>query len=166
MTSSCGCVGARLPARRNIHIRATQCGNGWAPEQLEGTLDVGPQDLKRTGDSCLTSGSEAVCISAPTQNGAGSQADCLDDIGAATNASVHQHLYPTVHGCYDFRQRSQASRNAVELASSVIRHDHGCSSFINRAVSVIAGKDALDDNRTSPNIVDPPQIFPSDRRAR
>ena len=105
---------------------------------------------KRAGNSSLPGGGQAVGIGASAQHGAGSQADRFDDVGAATNASVHQDFDLTVHCRDDFGQSSQRRANSVELASAVIGNDHGGSAFIHRAARVFAGENALDDDRTGP----------------
>src|SRR5947208_3291073 len=103
-------VHALVPTRRNIHIRAIQCANGGTAKQFESALQVSAQNFKCAGDACLTSGGQTICIGASAEDGAGSEAESLGDVGAATNASIHQNFRLTVHGVYHFWQDTQRSR--------------------------------------------------------
>jgi hypothetical protein len=85
------------PVRRHIHVRTIQRRNGCAPEQLQGALHISPQDFKRAGNPGFASGGQAIGIRASAQNRAGSEADGLDNVSAATDASIHQDLDLTMH---------------------------------------------------------------------
>src|SRR6266436_2668826 len=150
LSANCQALFCSPPTRGHIHVRTVQRGDGRASQQTEGAFHVSPQDFKRAADASLASGGQAIGISAPTQNGAGSEAEGFDNVGAAANPAVHQDFGLTVHSGYDFGQGSQRSANAVELPSAMVGDDHRGGTFIDCASSVIPGENAFDGDRARP----------------
>src|SRR6266446_7593885 len=103
-----------------VHIGAIKCGNGCAAQELECPFHISPQDFQCACDTSLPGSSQAVSVSSADQHGVCSQADGLDDITAATNTAVHEHLGSAIHRGDNFRQHPQRSGNAVELATTMI----------------------------------------------
>ena len=89
-----------FPALGNVHIRPIQGCDGWATQQPESTIKIGPQDLNRSHHSSFPRRSQAIGVSASAQNRVCPQANCFDDVSAAPNATVHQNLDLTVY-CFD-----------------------------------------------------------------
>src|SRR5712692_1830232 len=159
-------LGLTKPALGNMHVRMVERGDGCAPEQPERALQIRSQDLNRAGDPRFASRGQAVRIGSSTQHGASAQADCLDDVGASTNASIHQYFYLPVYRGRDLRQSSQGSGNAVELPAAMVRYRNRRDSLINGTPRVIAGQDAFDDDGAVPQITNPTQVCPRHRGGR
>src|SRR5207248_9233725 len=142
-----------VPVRRNI--RTVQRGNAGTPEQPEGSLHISPQNFQRACDARLPGCRQSVGVSSPNEHGSGSQANGFDDIAAATNAAIHQHLDSPVHRAHHFRQHSQSCWSAVKLASAMIGNNDCYSAFIHRSPRIISRKNAFDHDRTGPTFSDP-----------
>src|SRR5712671_5327661 len=149
-----------------MHVRMVERSDGCAPEQPERALQIRSQDLNRAGDPGFASRGQAVRIGSSTQHGARAQADCLHDVGASTNAAIHQYFYLTVYSGHDLRQSSQGSGNAVELPAAMVRYRNRRDSLINGPTRVIAGQDAFDDDRALPTFTNPTQVCPRHRGGR
>ena len=82
---------------------------------------------------------ETVGVGAPDQHGARAEAERFDDVAAAPDAAVQQHLDPLADGRDDFGQHAQRRRDAIELPPAVIRHDDrvGALSIARRASSPV-----------------------------
>ena len=70
----------------------------------------------------------AVDGEAPERRAAGehrarAERERLDDVGAAADAAVEEHLDPAVDRVDHLRQRVERRRDAVELAAAVVRDD-------------------------------------------
>lgn len=106
--------------RRNIHVGTVKGGNRRAPKKLKGPLEIGPQDLQRPRNAGLPCGSQAVGVRPAHQDRPGTETEGLYDVAPAAYASIQENLGSAIHGCDNFRQDSQGSRRAVELAPAVI----------------------------------------------
>ena len=60
------------------------------------------------------------------------EAERLDDVAAAADAAVHEHLDAIADGGDDFRQHAQRRRHAIELTAAVVRHDDRIGTGIDR----------------------------------
>ena len=102
-----------LPALWDIHVGTIQGGNGRTTEQLEGTLQISAQYLNCSRDPRFARCGKAIGIGTPTENRASPETNCLDNVGAPTNASVHQYLNLTVYRCHHLWQGTQRGGYAV-----------------------------------------------------
>src|SRR5678816_4142297 len=63
-----------------------------AAEQPHRTDHVGSKNLDRARDTGSAGGAERPCVGAAHEHRARAEADGLDDVGAATDAAIHQHF--------------------------------------------------------------------------
>jgi hypothetical protein len=108
-------------------------------EQPERALYVGAQNFERSVDSCLARGAKAVSVGSTYQDRASAEANGLDDIGAATNASIHQHFNLISDGFHNLRQDIERGGRAVQLPPSMIRHDNRRSPNVDCAAGILGG---------------------------
>src|SRR5580700_2195483 len=108
-------------------------------EQPERALYVGAQDFERSLDSCRPRGAKAVSVGPSYQDRASAEANGLDDIGAATNASIHPHFNLISDGFDNLRQDIERGGRTVQLPPSMIRHDHRRCPNIDCAAGILGG---------------------------
>ena len=123
-------------------------------------VDFVTQDAQHVLDALLAVHGQTVDVGASDQDRPGSERERLDDIAAAPNPAVHQHLGPVTDGVDDGRQRLEPARRRPELAAAVVRHDHAFGAELDRAHRVLRPHDALDVHRALPVVADPGQIVP------
>jgi hypothetical protein len=63
-------------------------------------------------------------------------------------------------------RRAQRGRSTVELSAAVIRHGDRRDALIDRPSRIVAGEDALGDDRPTPALADPAKVRPRHRGAR
>jgi len=78
-----------VPGSRNIDVRTIKLGDGRATEQPQSAVEVGAQNFDGAIDAGFSGGGQAIGVGASAEHGAGAEAESLDDVGAAANASVH-----------------------------------------------------------------------------
>src|SRR5579863_9030883 len=153
-----------FPTLRNIHVRAIKPGDGRTAEHLPCSVQIRAQNLDGAVDSGFARSGQTVGIGATAQHGASTEADGLNDVGAATNAAVHPDFNLAVDRLDHFRQRAQRSRKRIQLPAAMIRHRNCNGAFVNRTTRIFTGQNAFHYNRTFPGFADPAQVGPSDRR--
>src|SRR6202795_95288 len=149
-----------VPASRNIHIRTIQLGDGPTPKQSQRAIEVGTQNFDGATDAGFSGGGQAIGVGASAEHGAGAEAESLDDVGAAADASVHEAFGLPVDGLDDFRQGSQRRGNAIELAAAMIGDGNCRGAFVDRAARVFSSKDTFDDDGAALQFANPAEVAP------
>src|SRR5579871_4608966 len=116
--------------RRLRNEGPVQLADAFAAEQNECTIDIGSQDFDGALHSRLAGCGATIGIGTANQDGSRTQANRFHNLASAAHSSVHQHLRLAVYDFDNLGQSTERSRNAVELASSVIGYDHGSGSRI------------------------------------
>ena len=104
-------------------MRARDLGRRPAADELQGELDLGPQQLEHPRGALLAVDREPPERRPADEHGARAERERLDDVGAAPDAAVDEHLDPPVDRLDDLGQRVDRRRDAVELAAAVVRDD-------------------------------------------
>jgi len=133
-------------------------------QQLERPNEVGPEDLDGSRHTGATAGRQPVRVGAAHEDGPSAEAERLHDVAAAADSSVQEDLGLSVHGGDHLRQDAQGRRDAIELAATVIGNDDGFDAVVDRAASVLARMNTLDDDRPLPGFPDPAEILPAHHR--
>src|SRR5262249_56562157 len=81
------------------------------------------EQLERAAGPLLAVDDEPPERRPPGQDRTGAERERLEDVGAASDPSVEQHLDPAADGVNDLRQRVDRGRDAVELAPAVVGDD-------------------------------------------
>ena len=94
----------------------------------------------------------AVDGEAPQRRAAGehrarAEGERLDDVAAAPDAAVDEHLDPAVDRLDDLGQRVDRRRDAVELPAAVVRDDDPGGAVLARELRVLGRQHALDEQR-------------------
>ena len=147
-----------------IEIRAVQPRNRLATKKPQGSFQVDAQYFQRSCDTGGSRGSKTIRVGASNKDRTGSKADCFDNVGTATDASVHEHFDFASNRVYDFGKDVQRRRSAVELPSTMIRDHHRHCPVIHRSPGIFASENTLDHNGPVPNLPDPAKILPCHRR--
>jgi len=77
-----------VPALWNIDIGTIEFNDGRAAEQPHRAVEVGAQNFDGAIDAGFSSSGEAISVGASAEHGAGAEAEGLDDVGPAADASV------------------------------------------------------------------------------
>lgn len=145
----------RAPGLRDVHVGTIQRRNRRAAEKPQRALEIRPQDLDRSRDPRFAGRGKAVGVGASAEDGARTEAEGLDDVGAPANAAIHPYLGSTFDGRDDLRQRAQRRRNAIQLAAAMVRHGHRRRALVDGPERVVPGEDAFDDDRAAPAVAHP-----------
>src|ERR1700736_4936930 len=129
-----------------IEIRAVQPRNRLATKKPQGSFQVDAQYFQRSCDTGGSRGSKTIRVGASNKDRTGSKADCFDNVGTATDASVHEHFDFASNRVYDFGKDVQRRRSAVELPSTMIRDHHRHCPVIHRSPGIFASENTLDHN--------------------
>ena len=87
--------------------------------------------------SGFSSGGESVSVRTSYQHGASAQANGLDDVRAATHASIHQYFNLISYGFHHFGQNLQSGWSAIKLPSTMVGDDDGRRSVIHSAAGIL-----------------------------
>ena len=81
------------------------------------------------------------------EHGARAEGERLDDVRAAADAAVDEHLDAAVDRLDDLGQRVDRRRDAVELPAAVVRDDDRRRAVLAREPRVLGREHALDEDR-------------------
>ena len=84
---------------------------------------------------------------AADEHGARAEGQRLDDVGAAPDAAVDEHVDAAGDGVDDRGQRVGARQDGVELAAAVIGDHHARGAVGDGQLGVLGGEDPLDQDR-------------------
>ena len=101
-------------------------------------------------DALLAADGEAPERRAADEHGAGAERERLDDVGAAADAAVDEHLDPTVDRLDDLGQRVDRRGDAVELPAAVVRDDDPGGAVLAREPRVLGGERSPSGRRAAP----------------
>ncbi len=101
---------------------------------------------------------------APGQRRAGAEREGLDDVGAAPDAAVDEHLDAAVDRLDHLGQDVDRRRDPVELAPAVVGDDDPRGAVLAREHGVLAGQHALDEQRHAGFAGDSLEVVPRERR--
>src|SRR5262245_47984950 len=105
---------------RDLDERGIELARSPAPQKLERAKQISTEDRDGAGHTGAAGGAESVRVSASDQHRAGTQAERLGDVAAATDAAVEQHFGSCANSRDNFRQRAQSRRNGIELTPAVV----------------------------------------------
>ena len=87
----------------------------------------------------------------------------MQDVDAAADAAVEQHLAAVADRVDDLGQRVEARGDAVELAPAVVRDDDAGGAVVAREDGVLGGEDPLDHEREARARGQPLEVAPRER---
>jgi hypothetical protein len=143
-----------------VDVRSVEGGDGGTAEEAEGAFDVGAEDFEGAEGAGVAGGGQAIGVGSADEDGAGTETDGFDDVGAAADAAVHKNFGAAVDGGDDFGKRANGGIDGIELAAAVVGDDDGGDAFVNGAVGVVPCEQAFHDDRAGPHFSDPVQIVP------
>src|SRR5215210_9334331 len=104
--------------RRATDVTGRDIGRRRATEELQAELHLAAQELEHLRRAVLAAGGETEQDSAPGENRGGSEGERLQDVHAAADTSVEQHLDALADRLHDLRQHVERRRHAVELPAA------------------------------------------------
>src|SRR5690606_16872860 len=79
----------------------------------------------------------------------GAKRQCFHDIGAATNAAIHDDGYIALQGLGNFRQYGNGGRRAIKRAPTMVGYLYCCSARFDGSHSIFGPRNAFDYHRQS-----------------
>ena len=131
-----------------------------AAEAEQRLVDAGAEDLEHVGDAGLAVGRQPPEVGAADHHRAGPERQRLDDVAAAADAAVEQHLDLVADRVDDRRQRADRRRRAVEVVAAVVGDRDRVGADLDRAAGVVGVHHALDQKRAAPLLAQPGEVLP------
>src|SRR2546430_4120142 len=123
-----------------------------AAHQPHSPLDLRPHQAKGPLNAGLTGRRERIEIKAPDSNGFGSERERLQDVVAALDSSVHDHVDAIPDRIHDFSQLIECRARAVELPPAMIgQHDAGAA-YLTCAFRICHRHNSLQTKLTVPQL--------------
>src|SRR6266496_907218 len=94
-----------------------------APHQHQRAAELAAEDFEHPRDAVAAGDREPVHERPPDEDGTRAEAQRLDDVGAAADAAVEQHLGAAGDGVRDLRQHVERPDARLELPAAVVRDD-------------------------------------------
>ncbi len=115
-------------------------------------------------DARLARNRQAPKVRPPDQAGRGAERHRLDHVAAAPDAAVDQHRHAAFDRLGHARQSPDRGHRPVQLAAAVVGDDHAVDAVIDRGARVVRMQDALQEQRPRPDLAQPGDIAPAQRR--
>ncbi|RMP87692.1 hypothetical protein ALQ17_05283 [Pseudomonas fluorescens] len=112
----------------------------------------------------LAIGGQRVGGGAAQQARLGAQGEHAHHVQPGADAGVDQYGEVIAHCIGNRRQGFGGGQHAVQLAAAVIGDHDAIGAETHRVLGVLGVEDAFDDHRAFPELADPLQVFPADRR--
>ena len=151
-----------------IHVSDSTCAPdilhaGGAGER-HGHVELVAQDLDRPRDAGLPAGAQAVQIGTTDHAGARAERERPHHVLTRANAAVEHDLDRGADGVDDPGQRGDRGHGAVELPAAVIGDDERRRAGLGRALGVLHVEQPLEHQRARPQVPDPFDVLPAQRR--
>jgi hypothetical protein len=78
-----------------------------------------------------------------------------DDVAAAADAAIQEHLDPVTYGSHNFRQDTEGRGNAIKLTATMIRHDDPVDTPVGSTAGVFRCVHSFGDDRAAPLLANP-----------
>src|SRR3954454_12362631 len=150
--------------RRRPDIGFVQLAVAVDPEQRQADADLVFEDLEQPHDPRPAGRRQPVHVKPADDDAIGTENDRLDEIGAAGDRAVDPDLAAPADRINDLRQYRDRSDPLVELPAAVVRHVDDIDPVIDRDPGILAGGDALDDDRDFRQPPDALDIAPVEAR--
>ena len=132
--------------------------------QPHAEVEFRTHQIQHAADTDLASDSEAPQIGTADKDGARSEREGLQHVGAPTDAAVHVDFGLSPGGLDDFPQHVRRGDCAVELSAAVIRDHDPLRAVCHRQSRVVGRQNSLQHERQRAEISQPVNRFP--RQAR
>src|SRR5579883_3584145 len=129
-----------------------------------GDVELVLEDFDRAGHSDLAAGPEAIQIRAADHAGTGAERERPRDVLTGANAAVEHDLDVGADRIDDPRQHRDRGDRTIELTPAVVGDDERGSSGLGGAAGVLDVEQSLDDQLAGPQLADPFDILPGERR--
>src|SRR5690606_12889133 len=93
-------------------------------------------------------------------DGISAQRQCFDDVGAATNAAVHNNGHIALQGLGNLRQNGDSRRRTIECAATMVGYLNGGSARFDGCDGIFRSGYALDDDGQAGGGADELQVVP------
>src|SRR5271155_2833991 len=100
-------------------------------------IEIGDQIQNYIAHALFAGKRESPGVKPPKQNGAGTQSECLENVGTAANAPIKQHGNPSIHFAHDGGESVERGEGSVDLPATVIRDNHAIGTSIERVGCVL-----------------------------
>ena len=112
--------GLSVPGGGSGRVRSVQRSHRRTAEQRERANQIRTQDVDGARHAGTAGRRESVAIGPADEHRTSAQAQRLDDIAAAADAAVHQHLNAVSNRRNDFGKHANGCGHAVQLPSSMV----------------------------------------------
>jgi len=123
-------------------------------------------DFQRFANACFAQGAQAVNKGAADVDAARTQGTGLEHVLPAAHTAVHVNFNVLAHGFNNAGQGADAAFSAIELAAAVVGDDQRVGSCVDGVACIFRVLDSLEDQFTSPKLLDPFHIVPVQRRVK
>src|SRR5580698_4904198 len=137
-----------------MQIGFIELGEFGDAQQAKGADHLIFQELEHPYDPGFAAGRQRPTLQPADPDKVGAQYDGLDDIGAAAERAVDHDFRPAFDRGDDLRQHMHGAAALIELASAVVGDVNPLDAVIDRDRRVLAGGDALDDQRNLVLVLD------------
>jgi hypothetical protein len=117
------------------------------PALLHGGLEFKPQQLQNSFDADLAKSPKAPQIRPADPHGLGTQRQCLQDVGSAAEAAMHEHGNAAGNGFDDLRKAIDGSPAVVFPPAPMVRYDEAIHTILNAELSILGGENTSWANR-------------------
>src|SRR3954471_148113 len=150
--------------RRRADIGFVQLAVAVDPEQRQADADLVFEDLEQPHDPRPAGRRQPVHVKPADDDAIGAENDRLDDIGAARDRAVDPDLAAPADRLDDLRHDRDRPDPLVELAPAMVRDIDDIDAVIDRDPGILAGRDALDDDRDLRQSLDALDVAPVEPR--
>ena len=116
------------------------------PVESEGRSHVGGEERQEPFHTGASTHGERPEHRAAEPDRPRAQGQCDEDVTPAPDPAVVVHLGPLADSGHDLGQRVEGRGGSIELASTMVRHDHSPRSVVDSPPSIVGGKDPFDDD--------------------
>lgn len=136
-------------------MRKVEFINRRTAEKRQRTLDIILEDVEDTPDAGGATRGETHHIRPADENGVSTERHRLDNIVARADSTVDKYLYLSTDRLDDFPQDAEGGRNIIEGKPAVVGDDDRCGAEVNCSTCIIGRHNALDYDRSTPQLGHP-----------
>src|SRR5271170_8213910 len=144
-------------------VVTAQLVDGAAAHQLHVAFDFGSEIFKRPFNAGLTRGRQSIQIKSPSRTRLRSHGKGLQDVAAAGDAAVANHIYSIADSIDDLGELVKRASRPVELTPAMIGHHDGGRADVHGTLCVRNAHDALEAELLSPFLADIRGVLPVHR---
>src|SRR5215510_3351064 len=127
-----------------------------------GRPELAAKDVERAGDTGGAVRGQAPQHGAADGHHSGAESETLQHRRAAGEAAIHDDGRAPCHRVRDGRQRVDGALGVVELTAAVVRHPDDVHAFLDGALGVTHGHDALEADGQLRRLLEPRHVIPGE----